>query len=226
MIKLREIKKYYGGRCVLDIAHLDLAAGERCALLGANGSGKSTLLRILAGVLEAEQGTVSIPEALARGRGHMPQRPYSFGFSVLKNVSMAAEGEEDARKALEAVGMGGMAQAKGGDLSGGEAQRMAFARMIVRDRPLLLLDEPTSAMDIAGSDLVEKALLEYCARTGCTLLFSTHSLAQAQRLARRALLLDEGRVAEDGPVERVLYQPESEQARKFLRFWKLEGKRE
>lgn len=223
MIELRDLKKYYGGRCVLDIPALTFAPGERCALLGANGSGKSTLLRILAGALEADAGTAVIPPERRRHRGHMPQQPYSFGFSVLKNVSMAAPGGDEAaaREALERVGMTAMARAAGGKLSGGEAQRMAFARMIVRKRPLLLLDEPTSAMDVAVSDLVETALLDYCAGTGCTLIFSTHSLAQAARLAQRAVLLDAGRIVEDGPVEEVLYRPQNERAREFLRFWKL-----
>lgn len=105
--------------------------------------------------------------------GYLPQRPYGFQRSVLKNVTMALSSshprpEEAALAALGRVGMENMARENGSRLSGGETQRMAFARMIVRSRKLLLLDEPTSATDIAGNDLVEAALLEYQRETGCT----------------------------------------------------------
>lgn len=224
MIRLASVKKYYAARCVLDIPALTLAPGKRYALIGPNGSGKSTLLRLIAGVMAPEEGTIEISEDLRGSIAYMPQRPYAYSFSVLKNVVMAlGKGAENPEKlaaaALEEVGMTALLKARGNTLSGGEAQRMAFARMIVRDRGLMLLDEPTSAMDIPGTRQVEEALIRYCERTGCTVVFATHALAQAERLADDVILLTDGKIMKNGPAKEVLYDPEAE----FIRFWQLEN---
>jgi ABC-type glutathione transport system ATPase component len=110
---------------------------------------------------------------------------------------------------------------RGNRLSGGEQQRMALARMIVREHKLLLLDEPTSSTDIAGNDLVENALRRYRETTGCTIIFATHSLSQAMRMADEALLLDCASIVECGPVQKVIRQPESESGKAFLQHWRV-----
>jgi ABC-type Mn2+/Zn2+ transport system ATPase subunit len=177
MIELIDIRKQYVSRMILDIHHLSFAEGKRYALIGVNGSGKTTLLRLIAGTLRPDSGEIrNLPHDSI---GYMPQAPYAFSFSVQKNVEMALSNCPDptgqAAKALQAVGMSSLAHAHGNRLSGGETQRMAFARMIARPRKLLLLDEPTSATDIRGTDQIEKLLLEYAAETGCTVILSTHS---------------------------------------------------
>lgn len=229
MISLSGVKKSYQGRCVLNLPSLAFAEGGRYALVGPNGSGKSTLLRILAGVLPPDKGVVCLPPALGASIGYMPQHPYAYGFSVLKNVSIAlprkpgTENHAKAERALERVGLAQLSGARGDRLSGGEAQRMALARMLVRERRLLLLDEPTSATDVAGHDRLERALLDYCAETGCTLIFATHSLAQAARLAERVVVLSCGSVAEHGSAAEVLYHPSSAEAQAFMQYWRLVG---
>ena len=219
MITVEGLQKRYGQRLVLDIPHLELRRGERYALLGANGSGKSTLLRILAGVLPPDGGSVHLGKA-AGGVGYMPQKPYIFGFSVLKNVKIACGNDEKAaRAALERVGMAELSAARGRTLSGGEAQRVALGRMLCVKRELLLLDEPTSATDVAAGDLVERALLDYGAETGCTMVIATHSPSQAVRLCGPVVFLHQGQVAETGPARQVLSAPRSEAARDFLNHW-------
>ncbi|MDL2217593.1 ABC transporter ATP-binding protein [Christensenellaceae bacterium OttesenSCG-928-M15] len=227
MIKLENVKKFYASRCVLDIPELTLFAGKRYALIGPNGSGKSTLLRLLSGVLRQEEGSIAIAEDRKEDIGYMPQRPYAYGFTVLKNVQIALPRRQRdanalAKAALEEVGMMALQKEKGNHLSGGEIQRMAFARMLVRERKLLLLDEPTSATDIAGTELLERALLCYHEKNTCTLVFATHSLAQAERLADEIIFLDHGRILACGTVEDVLYAPENEQIRAFVKLWQLE----
>jgi ABC-type multidrug transport system fused ATPase/permease subunit len=161
----------------------------------------------------------------ADGMGYMPQNPYAFSFSVLRNVEMALDGEAEreaaAREALRRVGMDALAQASGSKLSGGEAQRMAFARMIAKPRQLLLLDEPTSSTDIKGTDLIEATLLSYLQANACTLIFSTHSPAQALRLAEEVIFLDQGRIVEQGPAESVLEAPQNERTQLFLEHWRI-----
>ena len=197
--------------------------GKRYALIGVNGSGKSTLLRILAGTLLPDSGQIKgVPIS---EMGYMPQSPYAFSFSVRKNVEIAMQNVPDAsrkaRRALKAVGMERLADAHGNKLSGGEAQRMAVARMITLPRKLLLLDEPTSSTDIKGTDKIEATLLQYAADTGCTMVLSTHSPAQALRLAEEIIFLDQGLIAEQGTAEAVLKHPRNEQTRHFLQHWRL-----
>ncbi len=221
-VTIKGLQKSFGGRMVLDIPLLELEKGLKYALIGPNGSGKSTLLRILAGVILPDAGCVITQ---ANEIGYMPQKPYCFGFSVQKNVEIAASEREDAKalakRALTRVGMDALLENRGSRLSGGEAQRMAFARMIVKRRELLLLDEPTSATDMAGSNLLENALLSYCADLSCTALFTTHTPSMAARCADKVILLFDGRVCECGDAQAVLRSPQTEQARAFLTYWRL-----
>ena len=223
MIAMQDVLVQYNERVILDIPELHFAEGKRYGLIGENGSGKTTLLRLLAGTLSPTRGQVT--RMGADGMGYMPQNPYAFSFSVLRNVEMALDGEAErevaAREALRRVGMDGLAQASGSKLSGGEAQRMAFARMIAKPRRLLLLDEPTSSTDIKGTDLIEATLLDYLQANGCTLIFSTHSPAQALRLAEEVIFLDQGRIVEQGLAESVLETPQNERTQLFLAHWRI-----
>jgi len=223
MIALQDVLVQYNERVILDIPELQFAEGKRYGLIGENGSGKTTLLRLLAGTLSPTRGQVT--RMGADGMGYMPQNPYAFSFSVLRNVEMALDGEAEretaAREALHRVGMDGLVHASGSKLSGGEAQRMAFARMIAKPRRLLLLDEPTSSTDIKGTDLIEATLLNYLQANGCTLIFSTHSPAQALRLAEEVIFLDQGRIVEQGPAISILEVPQNERTQLFLAHWRI-----
>lgn len=222
--RIKDLTKRYGDRTVLKIDDLLLERGRRYALIGANGSGKSTLLRIAAGTLEPSEGNI---DTKAISIGYMPQKPYIFGFTVFKNVAMAASanasGDVEARalSALEAVDMQDFKDEYGESLSGGEAQRVAFARILAGDHDLLLLDEPTSAMDIEGTAFIGTLIDYYCEKTGCTVVFTTHAPSQALGIADDLIFLHKGSIAETGPCEEVLKHPKSEPAQKFLSYWKF-----
>ncbi|NLN70179.1 MAG: ABC transporter ATP-binding protein [Chloroflexi bacterium] len=223
MIEIKGVVKTYDKRMVLNIPHLVFDDSKRYALIGVNGSGKSTLLRILAGVLKPDTGEVThIPP---NDMGYMPQAPYAFSFSVKKNVSIAlGKGYEDkgqVQHALQAVGINHLQNARGNQLSGGETQRMALARMIVKRRNLLLLDEPTASADIRGISQIEKVLLDYADENNCTLILSTHSPAQALRLVDEVLFLDQGEVIAQGLAEDVLHTPKHPVIQEFLDHWKI-----
>jgi len=225
MIVLSGIKQYYSGRCVLDAPALRFERNKKYAVLGANGSGKSTLLKIMAGIVLPTEGAVLSEVSGKKSMGYMPQKAYGFSFSVLRNVMMAIgdckEREEMAKAAVEAVGMSALIDADASKLSGGETQRISFARMISLSRELLILDEPTAATDLAGIDLIEKELLRYCNENECTVVFATHSPAQAMRLADEVIFLHNGMIAERGETRKVLNEPQSDEARSFLNHWRL-----
>ena len=229
-VRIAGLQKAYGERMVLDVETLALDSGLAYALVGPNGSGKSTLIRVLSGVEASSAGSVDVSGEATRDSlavGYMPQKSYVFGFSVRKNVSMAlsssglGKSEVNARvsRALDAVGMAEMADARGSGLSGGEAQRVALARLLVKDLDVVLLDEPTASMDIAGTMLVEEALRAYRERTGCLMLVATHAPSQARRIADKAVMLSAGRVVEHGATDTVLSTPTSEEGREFLSYW-------
>lgn len=225
MMELFGIQKLYRERLALDIPAFRFEDGGRYALIGPNGSGKTTLLRILAGTLRQDAGTIHYGDIKKNEIGYLPQKPYAFDRSVLENVILALEPGPEAKKsalaALERVGIGHLAKARGNRLSGGETQRMALARLIAKPRRVLLLDEPTAAADIQANDQAERALLEYAEETGCTLIFSSHAPSQAMRLGQSALALESGRIGEFGSAEQVLQNPQQESTREFLRHWKI-----
>ena len=207
MIELHHVKKIYKERTVLDIPELCIQDGGSVALAGANGSGKTTLLRILARVLHADGGTISAPDDVL----YLPQHPYAFRGSVLDNVLIGTKGKrEQALMLLERLELSALADKQAQSLSGGELQKLALCRVLIRPCALLLLDEPTAALDARGTELVRDALARYKTQTNCTLVFSTHAPQFAAQAAERLILLRDGRIAADGGVQEVLHAPEAE----------------
>ncbi len=195
---------YYGSRKVLDVEHLEVPRGERLAIVGPNGSGKTTLLHLLAFVEVPARGRIclfgeeSSPRnglSFRRKVGLLPQNPYLFGGTVLENVAWglkvrrvpAGPRRMMALEALRAVGLDGFQDRKAQTLSGGEAQRVALARLLVLDPPVLLLDEPGNHLDKLSVELTEKIVLHKNIEHGTTVIFTTHNMAHAESLATRVL---------------------------------------
>ena len=225
MIALTGVKKRYDARFVLDIPSLKIAKGERIALIGPNGSGKSTLIRLLAGTLQADEGTISLSEIERKDIAYLPQKPYAFDLSVEQNIRLALDGlpnqERLMRDALERTGMTHLRKARSNRLSGGEMQRLALARVIARPHRLLLLDEPTASADIQAVECMERLLMDYAAENSCTLLFSSHAPSQALRLSTRTIVLTDGCIVEDGETRQVLHDPQGPATQFFLHHWRI-----
>lgn len=203
------LRKTYRDKTVLDIPETAIRDGSITAVCGRNGSGKSTLARILAGVIKDDSGTSL---ALSDHTGYMCQASLPFRLSVRKNLLLNAdkncskeENQQRADRLLEEIGLQEYAKKNAARLSGGQTQRMALARVLMKSYDLLILDEPTASMDQAAIPAAEKLILDYQKRTGCTILLITHSPEQAERLADQVLLLDEGKIVSlSASVDEVL----------------------
>lgn len=225
LIEIKDLQKTYKGRTVLDVPSFAFESGKHYCFIGANGSGKSTLLRLLAGAIQPTRGEIRRhfePGQMA----YLPQKPYTFSFSAERNLTMvfpaslaAGEKKQRSESLLREVGIEKLAKSKGNRLSGGEAQRLAIARLLAAPHRLLLLDEPSSATDIAGNELIEGALRRYCGECGAQIIFASHALSQAQRLADEIVFFAAGHIVEHGPTEQLLHDPQSEELRVFLKFW-------
>ncbi|GIJ48963.1 hemin import ATP-binding protein HmuV [Virgisporangium aliadipatigenens] len=211
----------YGSRPVLEDVHVDVVAGEVLALVGPNGAGKSTLLSVLAGDRAPDSGAVTVhgrpvgewsAADLARRRAVLPQHHLlSFPFPVVDVVRMGrapwagtpAEAEDDARvaAALEATGVSDFVERPFLSLSGGERARVALARVLAQHTALVLLDEPTAALDLRHQELVLRVARDRAA-AGAAVLVVLHDLGLAAAHADRVAVLDSGRVVADGaPAE-------------------------
>ncbi len=217
MISIKNLKKCYGERTVLDIRELKIHDGDTVAFAGANGSGKTTLLRILAGTLKATEGEVDISKEVL----YLPQQSYAFRGNLLKNITLGGADKNEAKHLLEKLELSHLTDKKASSLSGGELQRLALCRLLVRDCRLLLLDEPTSACDAEGAQLVISAIKDYQKKNGCTVLMSTHSPVLAANAADRLIILNSGKIETQGAPKEVLSHPETDWAKSFIAGWKI-----
>ena len=217
-MKVPALTKTYDGKQVLNTPEIELEDGLVYALIGTNGCGKSTFAGILAGVNDADVSWKA-PKEIAIG--YMPQKNYAFRMSVLHNMMLSGGGKDKAMALLEDFGIADLARNNAAALSGGETARMAMARLLMQQYDLVILDEPTAAMDVTAALQAEEILMRYHKETGCTVLLVTHSLKQARRLADKVLFLKEGKLVEFGEAHKVLDNPQMSETKEFLDFYSL-----
>lgn len=185
-----------------------IARGERVALLGASGSGKSTLLSLIAGFERAEAGRIlwagtditaapvaARPVSILFQDGNLFPHLTAFdnvALGLRPDLRLSAEDRERVAESLGQVGLGDHAGKRPAALSGGQQARVALARMLLRDRPLALLDEPFAALDPGLKTEMLALVRELCAARGLTLLMACHDLRDAERLCDRLWLLEDG----------------------------------
>ena len=214
MIRAGAVSFSYEGRQVLQMPEMIFQKGEVCALIGANGSGKTTYARLLSGCIRGQKKLLEDTLCV----GYLPQKPYAFRIRVEKNIHLASSDQKRTDRMIRDLCLESMRKKRADKLSGGETARMALARILMRKYDLLILDEPTAAMDIEMTLRAEQVLREYRQETGCAVLLITHSLQQAGRSAERMLFLNRGRLVEEGKVEKLLQHPESELLKQYLLF--------
>ena len=217
-MKTGAFAKTYNGRLVLSLPELELQAGKITAVIGPNGSGKSTFAKILAGIERADDKK---PILSGVSVGYLPQKSFPFRMSTEKNILQNGNDPVRAAELMKRLGIDSLAGQSAKKLSGGETARMALCRILMRPYDLLVLDEPTAAMDMESTLAAEKLLREICSGQNCALVLITHSISQAGRISDRVLVLHDGNLVEQGDSAQVLRDPRQEQTRRFLEFYGL-----
>jgi iron complex transport system ATP-binding protein len=216
-----------GGRPVVDDVDVSVAAGAWVALIGPNGAGKTTMLRAIAGLVPFE-GSIAVNgrqtremhrREIARTVAVVPQEPSTPSWMTVAEYvllgrtphlgTLAREGAADhvaVARALERLDLLGFRDRLLGTLSGGERQRAVVARALAQEARIVILDEPTAALDIGHQQQALELLDDLRSESGLTLLAAMHDLTLAAQYADRMVLLDAGRIVADGPPADVLTQ--------------------
>ena len=212
VLHLNDVTKDFGGAPVLSGITLDINAGETVAIMGPSGSGKSTLLHCMSGVLTPTSGQVLFKDAVlsdASDAARSRTRLADFGFvfqdhqllpelSALDNVALPAmlngtsrsKARAKAQELLNQLGLGSMVDCRPGQVSGGQAQRIAIARALVTSPAVIFADEPTGALDQATGHEVMQLLTAVVQRTGAALVMVTHDSRVADWMERRIEIRD------------------------------------
>jgi osmoprotectant transport system ATP-binding protein len=236
MIELDRVTKRYDGRTVVDALSLAIPAGEFCVLLGSSGCGKSTTLRMVNRLVVADAGTIRVDgqdvsglsaELLRRRIGYAIQSSGLFPhWTVADNIATVPRllkwpRERVAARVDELLELFRLAPAgyRGKyphQLSGGEQQRVGVARALAADPELLLMDEPFAAVDPITRDALQGELARLHRATGKTIVFVTHDIEEALRLATSIAIMDQGRIVQRAPPLELLEHPANEFVRDFV----------
>ncbi len=225
-------------------AHLAAEAGDVVAVIGPNGAGKSTLLRALAGLLPDSEGHIACNGVTWAGEHHRPlgtqDRQVGVVFqnqllfphlTVLDNVAFGPrsrgrprrDADRYAHEWLERLGVADLAGRRPGQISGGQAQRVSIARALATDPTLLLLDEPMSSLDVGVATALRFELARHLAEYGGVSILVTHDAIDTLTVANRVVVLDEGRVAQEGTPDEVARTPRTEHVARLVGLNVLRG---
>ncbi|ABL78305.1 amino acid ABC transporter ATP-binding protein [Thermofilum pendens] len=237
ILVLEDIEAGYEGTPVIRGVSLSVRRGEKVVVMGPSGSGKSTLLKVAVLLVKPWKGRVWLDgEELTSGRVDLRKARAKTGFvfqsynlfphmKVIDNVALPlrivkgydkARAREKAASLLRQVGLAGFEEKYPLQLSGGQQQRVAIARALAMDPVILFLDEPTSALDPELKGEVLDVLLEV-AKQGIAMLAVTHELDFAREAADRIVIMEHGRIIEEGPAQQILDSPSTPRVKEFLR---------
>ncbi len=192
MIRIRNLTKKYGKNTVFDNFSLDIEKEKITCILGESGSGKTTLLNALAGLTEYGGSIDKIDFSYAF------QKPNLFNnLTVYENLTLVNPDREKAKEVIKELYLTGKENSYPAHLSGGESQRVSLARSIVYDKPILLLDEPFSNLDIGLKYRALESIKKYHNRVNDTVIMVTHDIKEAVSIADRIVVLDKGKIIYD-----------------------------
>ncbi len=207
--------------------------GDILGIIGPSGAGKTSLLRLINMLDRPDAGSITVNGkdmwssdrlVMQRSMAMVFQKPLPFSMSVYDNIAYGMRLRKMPRQAIDAavtdvlrlLDMAGKERQYAKSLSGGEAQRLAFARAYVLKPELLLLDEPTANLDPANGSIMERAILDINKRFNTTIVTVTHNMHQARRLANRTAFMMDGEVVEVGPTGLLFERPQDSRTAQFL----------
>lgn len=219
ILKVKNLKKIYNNKTILDIDYLSFQESKIYAIVGPNGSGKTTLLNILNLLVKPDKGQIFFRDQeiinnsnsklleIRRKMTLVDQDPFLFQSTVYSNVAYGLKvrsvssivQQNRIKNALDMVGLSGFEDRKVDQLSGGEAQRVVIARALVIEPEILFLDEPTTSIDQRHIDIVERIIKKIKEKIKTTVIFSTHNLSQAYRLADEVISILDGKIIQQVP---------------------------
>lgn len=225
-IRIRDLKKSFGSKVVLDGINLDVGVGENVVVIGGSGSGKSVLLKCIIGLMEADSGTIEIDGenvvGLSRADREAQMRKFGMLFQggalfdslpVWENVAFGLvaakhmprpEARQIAVDKLAQVGLGEeVSTLSPSELSGGMQKRVSLARAIATDPEIIFFDEPTTGLDPIMADVINDLIVKCTHELGATGLSITHDMASARKIANRVAMLYHGKIIWDGPVAEI-----------------------
>lgn len=220
---------------ILEDINLKIKTGEFICVLGKSGCGKSTMLNLLAGYLKPDKGRITVDGVDVNGpsaqRGVVFQQHALFPwYTVKENIEFGlklkkhkkSEVEKIAKQYIDMIGLQGYENAYPAELSGGMAQRVGIARALVNNPQVLLMDEPLGALDAMTRDTMRKELIRIWQISKKTIFFITHSVPEAVYLADRVILLKQGHIAMDTPIN--LVRPRDIRSKEFNEYVDLFSK--
>jgi len=228
-LQIKNMTKKFGSMTAIDSLSLRLEANDIVVIVGVNGSGKTTLLRLLAGLEEPDAGSIiinSVKKAneLRQMSTLVFQKTTMFNRTVSSNLEFGLRirgYEKDVIKekiseALEIVGLEGFGNRNAKKISGGEQQRVALARAFLLEPKILLLDEPTSNLDVNSAKIIEKVIQERKSSDNIIVL-STHNLYQAKRLGDEIVHIHDGKIISQAKQKDFFSKPKNKITEKFIK---------
>ena len=217
-IELRDITVKSNGRIILNIAHAIIPVDRITACIGPNGAGKTTFLKLLDGLIKPDTGTVSY--SFAKKTALVLHHTPMIKASAKANISMVRDTDPtittaEIEQVIEQVGLGSLVSSAAHKLSAGERQKLCIGRAILQKPNLVLLDEPTANLDPNTTEQVEEIIRKFDTQN-TDVIFSSHQLAQVQRLAQYIIFIDHGEIKEKGPVGPFFANPQTQAAKRYL----------
>ena len=219
LLILDQTKVFADGRSIFSANHIEIPMNGMIALVGPNGAGKTTLLRLIHGLIKPDAGSCVSPfdkheSALVLHYTPMLKASVREHLKLLRDTNIAVS-DADIDQALARVGLSHLANNPAQKLSAGERQKLCFARARLQNPKLVMLDEPTANLDPNASDDVE-AMMTQLAQESKVVIFTSHNMAQVQRLANTVLFMQDGQILEIATPEQFFKDPQSKEATKFL----------
>jgi tungstate transport system ATP-binding protein len=218
-IELKDVIVKSDGRIILDIPHAVIPADRICAFIGPNGAGKTTLLKLLDGLLKPDSGSITHSNGTIKSSLVLHHTPM-IKASARVNIAMVRDADSSISSAqidvvMEQIGLSHLANSPAHKLSAGERQKLCLGRAILQQPGLVLLDEPTANLDPNTTEQVEEIIRQFKLQ-GSDVIFTSHQLAQVQRLAEFVVFIDQGEIKEKGPVGPFFSNPQTQAAQHYL----------